>query len=288
MRLRIDLAYDGSGFAGFATQPDQVTVQGTVNEALSRLLDQPVATTGAGRTDRGVHALAQVIHLDIEVAGGRAAALTTVRGAPAGRGHQVPAGPRDLDDLRTRLDHLVGPAITVWRAQRVGAGFDARFSAVSRTYRYRLVDELAGADPIRRHDRWHVDDPLDAAAMLGALRHLLGEHDFASLCRRAEGRTTVRRIDEVGVHRPGRGRIDVRLVGPAFCHQQVRSIVGCLVEVGRGRQDPGWLAAVLAARDRAAAARVAPPHGLTLERVSYGRSWPASPPWWARGRREPG
>ena len=236
------------------------------------VLGQRVRTTGAGRTDRGVHALAQVIHLDVEVAAGRAAALVGAPGLGAGR---------DLDVLRARLDHLVGPAITVWRARRVGARFDARFSAVARAYRYRLVDDLAGADPIRRHDRWYVGQPLDIAAMRVALDHLVGEHDFASFCRRAEGRTTVRRIDVVGVHRPSRGRIDVRLAGPAFCHQQVRSIVGCLVEVGRGRREPDWVAGVLAARDRASAARVAPPHGLTLERVSYGRSWPASPPRWA-------
>ena len=110
-----------------------------------------------------------------------------------------------------------------------------------------------------------------------AARALLGEHDFAAFCRRAPGRTTRRRLDTVTVARRG-GVVEVGLRGPAFCHQQVRAIVGCLVEVGRGRREPEWLAEVLASQDRAAAARVAPPHGLVLERVRYGRRWPAGGP----------
>jgi tRNA pseudouridine38-40 synthase len=179
--------------------------------------------------------------------------------------------------LRARLDHLVGPAITVWAVRRVPRHFDARFSARSRGYRYRLVDAVT-ADPIRRSDRWHVGEPLDVGAMRRGARLLLGEHDFASFCRRAPGRTTVRRLTLATVTRPVPGRVDVRLVGTAFCHQQVRAIVGCLVEVGRGRRPSGWIGEVLAARDRAAAARVAPPHGLTLERIGYGPGVPAAPP----------
>jgi tRNA pseudouridine38-40 synthase len=260
VRLRIDLAYDGQPFAGFARQRDQTTVQGTVETALERLLGQPAVTTGAGRTDRGVHALAQVVHLDL------APGVTRTARALG-----------DLDALRARLDQLVGHAITVWSVRRVPTSFDARFSATSRGYRYRLVDAPA-ADPIRRGDRWHVGEPLDLAAMRAGAHHLLGEHDFASFCRRAPGRTTVRRLTDLALSRPGPGRIDVRLAGTAFCHQQVRSIVGCLVEVGRGRRPPAWIAEVLAARDRSAAARVAPPRGLTLERVTYGRGVPAAPP----------
>jgi tRNA pseudouridine38-40 synthase len=260
VRLRIDLAYDGAPFAGFARQPEQVTIQGTLEAALGRLLGGPVITTGAGRTDRGVHALAQVVHLDVPATPGRGAAAIA-----------------DLATLRTRLDHLVGPAVTIWAVRRVAETFDARFSARSRGYRYRLVDAPT-ADPIRRADRWHVGEPLDVGAMRQGVRLLVGEHDFASFCRRAPGRTTVRRLTLATVSRPGPGRVDVRLEGTAFCHQQVRSIVGCLVEVGRGRRPPAWVGEVLAARDRAVAARVAPPHGLTLERVGYGRGVPAAPP----------
>jgi tRNA pseudouridine38-40 synthase len=269
VRLRIDLAYDGAPFAGFARQPDQVTVQGTLETALERLLGCHVTTTGAGRTDRGVHALAQVVHLDVPVGPGSVAP-----GPSAGR---AAAAVGDLATLRVRLDHLVGPAVTIWAVRRVPEHFDARFSARSRGYRYRLVD-AAAADPIRRGDRWHVGEPLDVDAMRRGVRRLLGEHDFASFCRRAPGRTTVRRLTLATVARPGPGRIDVRLEGTAFCHQQVRSIVGCLVEVGRGRRPPEWIGEVLDARDRATAARVAPPQGLTLERVGYGHGVPAAPP----------
>lgn len=274
MRLRVDLAYDGAPYAGFARQVDQRTVQGDLEDALSRLLDQDVATTCAGRTDRGVHATAQVVHLDVDE-------------APARR-RLAPHGGR-VDDadvlatLRRRLDESLGPAITVWQIRRVPATFDARFSATARAYCYRLVDDVAGADPIRRGDRWRVEDPLHVPSMRRAAAHLVGEHDFASFCRRAPGRITTRRLDRVTLQRVAPGRIDVRLKGAAFCHQQVRAIVGCLVEVGRGRREAEWLAEVLAARDRAAAARVAPPHGLTLERVSYGRAWPAAPPEHVRG-----
>lgn len=264
LRLRIDLAYDGAPFAGFARQPDQVTVQGTLEDALARVLGGEPATTAAGRTDRGVHAIAQVVHLDVDPG------LARVARAVA-----------DLDDLRARLDQLVGPAITIWSLRTAGPDFDARFSAVRRGYRYRLADTPL-LSPLERHHRWQVGSVLEVGAMRAAGRHLVGEHDFASFCRRVEGRTSVRRLDEVAISRPRRGRVDVRLAGNAFCHQQVRSIVGCLVEVGRGRRRPEWLAEVLAARDRAAAGPVAPPHGLTLERVSYGRRWPAAPPPEAR------
>src|SRR5690606_24157083 len=108
--------------------------------------------------------------------------------------------------------------------------FDARFSARSRGYRYRLVDRPEAADPVRANDRWRLDEPLDVAAMRTSASPMLGEHDFASFCRRAVGRTTVRRIDQIVISRRAPGRVDIRITGPAFCHQQVRSIVGCLVE----------------------------------------------------------
>ena len=269
VRLRIDLAYDGAPFAGFARQPDQTTVQGTLEGALQRLVGQDVTSTGAGRTDRGVHARAQVVHVDLDV---------TTR--PPGSEVRVDRAERavaDLEVLRHRLDQLVGPAITIWQVSSVSQAFDARFSAVARTYRYRLVDALA-ADPIVRHDRWHVGEPLDVDAMQQAGQALVGEFDFASFCRKGPGQHTVRRIERVAVSRPSRGRVDIRIDGTAFCHQQVRSITGCLVEVGRGRRPSRWVGQVLEARDRSVAAAVAPPHGLTLERVSYGRRWPASPP----------
>ncbi len=274
IRLRIDLAYDGAPFAGFARQPDQTTVQGTLEGALQRLVGQDVASTGAGRTDRGVHARAQVVHVDLDVA--------SATPEPADHVDRAERALADLDVLRDRLDQLVGPAITIWQVSSASQAFDARFSAVARTYRYRLVDAPA-ADPILRHDRWHVGQALDVDAMQQAGQALVGELDFASFCRKAPGKHTVRRIERVAVSRPSRGRVDIRIDGTSFCHQQVRSITGCLVEVGRGRRSSSWVGQVLEARDRSVAAAVAPPHGLTLERVSYGRWWPASPPESALG-----
>lgn len=260
VRLRIDLAYDGAPFAGFARQPDQVTIQGCLEDACERVLGQPVSCVCAGRTDRGVHAVAQVCHLDVDPELGRAGRALA-----------------DLEVLRERLDALVGPAIAVWAVRQVPGSFDARFSATERHYRYRMIDrELAS--PLLRHDHWFVGGALSVPALRAGARLLLGEHDFAAFCRKRRGTTTIRRLLTATVRRPEPGRIDVRFVGTAFCHQQVRAMVGCLVEVGRGARPPEWIGEVLAARDRRLAARVAPAQGLVLERVSYGRRWPAAPP----------
>lgn len=262
-RVRIDLAYDGSPFSGFARQRDRTTVQGTLEGALSRVTGQEAPTTCAGRTDAGVHALAQVVHLDVD--GGVARGARWLRLVED-----------DPEAVRRRLDRMVGDAITIWAVRWVGDDFDARFSATERRYRYRLVEAVA-TDPRLRGVRWVVGEDLHVPSMRTAARHLLGEHDFASLCRRAAGKHTVRQLDAVTVTRVD-DEVHVCLRGPAFCHQQVRAIVGCLVEVGAGRHAPDWMGKVLAARDRSAAARVAPAHGLTLEGVSYGRGLPAAPP----------
>ena len=250
VRIRVDLAYDGSGFAGFARQPAQRTVQGVLEDALERLCGEPVETIGAGRTDRGVHATAQTVHAD------------------------VPADARllhDFDRARGALDAICGPEIAVWRVRRVPAMFDARFSATQRRYRYRICD-AAAMSPLWRHDTWHAGPPaLDVDAMEAGGRHLLGEHDFSSFCRRGHPeRTLVRRVDRLAVRRERYGLVVVAVGGKAFCHQMVRSLTGCLVAVGRGARAPGWVADVLAAHDRQAVGQIAPPHGLTLVGVSYG------------------
>lgn len=264
VRLRIDLAYDGAPFHGYARQPGLVTVQGTLEGALSRFFGIPVDLTCAGRTDRGVHALAQVVHLDLD--------------------GEHPKVARHLDDLDTfarRLNQSVGDAITVWQVRRVTATFNARFSATSRRYRYRLAEQRQD-DPLRRHNRWNVGEPLQLPAMRDGAQYLRGEHDFASLCRAAAGRTTTRRIDTLTIARVAAGQIHVVVTGNAFCHQQVRSLVGCLVEVGRGRKPAGWIKDVLDAKNRSVAAAVAPAQGLTLEHVTYGPGIPAAPPAFAR------
>jgi tRNA pseudouridine38-40 synthase len=249
-----------------------MTVQSVLEAALAELLGQPVTVAVAGRTDRGVHADGQVVHVDV------AAALADVHG----RGLL-----RHLESLARALDVATPDSIAVHAVRRVPDRFHARFSATSRTYRYRLRDMVDPRAPrtAEAADVWGIIGRLDVTAMRVATRPLIGEHDFAAFCRRSPGRTTVRRIHGITVRRvaaEGEGRIDVRVHGTAFCHQQVRSIVGCLVEVARGRRPPGWVATVLTSQDRSLAAPVAPPHGLTLERVTYGPGRPAAPPPGAR------
>jgi tRNA pseudouridine38-40 synthase len=239
-------------------------VQGVLEDALAALLEQPATTFVAGRTDRGVHADAQVIHLDVDM------------------------DPARLPAFARELDAATPPSLAIHAVRRVPPTFHARFSATSRTYRYRLrdgVDPRAPRGEDRGGDVWVVHGTLDVPAMRAASRPLIGEHDFAAFCRRSPGRTTMRRVHAITLRRvtgEGDGRIDVRVHGSAFCHQQVRSIVGCLVDVGRGRRPPAWVGAVLVAKDRSLAAPVAPPHGLTLERVTFGPGHPVAPPPGAR------
>ncbi len=248
-RLRIDLAYDDTGFRGFARQSDQMTVQGVLEGALTRLCGGvPISTTGTGRTDAGVHALGQVVHCDVP----EDARLI-----------------RDLERGRAALDALCGPAISIFAVRVVDDDFDARFSATQRRYRYRICDAPA-ANPLRRHDTWHLGPPrLDVEAMQLGGAHLVGEHDFSSFCRRRDDQHLVRRIDRLSVQRRAEGLVVVEVDGRAFCHQMVRSVTGCLVAVGRGRRRPDWVREVLAAHDRQAVGQVAPPHGLTLVGASF-------------------
>jgi tRNA pseudouridine38-40 synthase len=242
------VAYDGAPFSGFARQTGRRTVQGTLEAALSRLAGEPVTTVGAGRTDAGVHARGQVVHADLS------ARLQPAR-------------------LRAALNGAVGPAIVVREAAWAPEGFDARFSARRRSYVYR-VDDSGDPDPLTRGFVLAWPRPLDLERMRAAGRAFVGEHDFAAFCRQARqrpGASTRRRVRSLGVRRVG-GLVQVRVVADAFCWQMVRSIVGHLLEVGDGRRDPAQTAAVLAAGDRAAAGRIAPPHGLVLEAVAYPRA----------------
>jgi tRNA pseudouridine38-40 synthase len=243
-RLRLTVAYDGRPYSGFARQRDRRTVQGELEEALSRLAKRPVRTVGAGRTDAGVHARGQVVHAD------------------------VPAG-LDPDRVRRALNGGLGPAITVREAAWAPPGFDARLSARRRTYVYR-IDDSGDPDPLLRGFVLAWPRRLDLSRMRQAAAPLLGEHDFAAFCRNRQGATTTRRLRSVGVRRL-RGLVEVRLVADAFCWQMVRGIVGHLLLVGDGRRDPGTTAGILAAADRSRAGNIAPAHGLVLESVTYVR-----------------
>ncbi len=242
--FRIDLGYDGSGFHGYARNPGVRTVQGELEYALRRILGRDVATVVAGRTDAGVHARGQVVSFEADTL--------------------------DEESVAKSLRALLGPEIAVARIGRAPEGFDARFSAEWRHYRY-FVDDGTVANPLDRHHTWFVGARLDGTAMNRAAAHLVGEHDFASLCRAREGRGTDRTVLEAGWDRQGSRLVfDVRAT--AFCHQMVRSMVALCVAVGRGRLSADDVPAVLETRDRNAARGAAPPHGLVLWEVGYQRA----------------
>lgn len=247
--IALTVSYDGTAFAGFARQPAQRTVQGELETALATALRTPVETTGAGRTDAGVHALGQVVSFSL-------------------------AEPdAELSALLRSLNALTGPDIVVTGVRRAADGFSARHSAVGREYRYRIAP---GPVPplFLAHTAWWVPQALDLGAMREGATNLLGEHDFKSFCvtASADGKRTFRRLDLVEVapaHEMGEHCIVIRVVGNAFLHSMVRIIVGSLVEVGRGKREPAWIASALAACDREAAGPTAPPEGLTLWHVHY-------------------
>jgi tRNA pseudouridine38-40 synthase len=247
-RLRLDLSYDGTGFHGFAPNQGVTTVGGELAAALERVLGEPVRLTCAGRTDAGVHARSQVVTLD------------------------VPTGRVDEARLRRSLNSMLGPRVSVTGISTVPGDFDARFSARWRSYRYRVLTREV-PDPFLASTAWWVPETLDVAAMQHAAQHLVGEHDFSSFCRRPAGppgACLVRRVLRAAwmvEDEPDLLRFEI--AATAFCHQMVRSIVGTLVEIGRGRSRVADLGAVLAARDRSAAGNIAPPHGLVLWAVGY-------------------
>jgi len=247
--IALTIAYDGAPFAGFARQPGLDTVQGRLEAALATALRREVETVGAGRTDAGVHALGQVV--SFEAAGDE-------------------PEPRQL---RRSLDALAGDGVVVREARLARAGFSARFDALAREYRYRIVAGPVAPLFLERF-AWHSSSALDLESMRQAAAGLLGEHDFRSFCvaESAVGKPTVRRLDAIDIAEEvhlGEGCITVRVVGNAFLHSMVRVLVGTLVEVGSGRREAAWALRALEARERAAAGPTAPPHGLVLHEVSY-------------------
>jgi len=248
VRLRLDVAYDGSDFSGWARQPGRRTVQETLEGALATILRLPEPSlTVAGRTDAGVHARGQVCHVDVP-----SNALAPGGAAPLGH----------------RLLRLLPADVRVRRVEVAPDGFDARFSAVWRRYAYRICDDPAAADPLRRNHVLAWPRRLDDLAMNEAATPLVGEHDFAAFCKRREGGTTVRALRELAWSRAG-AELTARVVADAFCHRMVRSLVGCLLAVGDARRPISWPLEVLSAGRRDPDVAVVPPHGLTLEEVGY-------------------
>jgi tRNA pseudouridine38-40 synthase len=245
----VDLGYDGTRFAGWATQPEQRTVQSEVERALATVLRlTEVRVVCAGRTDAGVHARQQVLHVDVP--------------------ETSYAAQGDHDTLARRLAGVLPDDIGVRAVRRAAPGFDARFSPLWRRYAYRISEDPFGPDPLLRHQVLAHRRPLDVAAMTASAAGLLGRHDFAAFCRRREGATTVRTLLELAWVRED-GLLVARVVADAFCHTMVRALVGASLAVGEGRRAAGWPATVLAGRERVPDLYVAPPHGLTLEEVRY-------------------
>ena len=251
-RIRLDVAYDGTDFSGWARQPGLRTVCGSLETELAKVLREPVTLTVAGRTDAGVHARAQVCHLDVDPAW---LDQRSLRGRP--------------EALVRRLARLLPDDIAVMDARWVPEEFDARFSALRRHYEYRLTTAPWGADPVRARDTaaWQRTADLDLVRL--ASHQLLGLHDFAAFCRPREGATTVRTLLSYRWERGADGTVVGRVEADAFCHSMVRALVGAVVPVGEGRRPTSWPRAVLDAGRRDPGVQVMPAHGLCLEEIVY-------------------
>ena len=245
VRVRMTVAYDGSGFHGFAAHPGVKTVGGTLAAGIAKVLGYPVELTCAGRTDKGVHAWGQVVSFDAEEFG------------------------LDLDSLQRSLNGMLGPAVVVRDATKVHNSFDARRAAVARRYRYTVLNRPV-PDPFLARTAWHVRSPLDRRALTLACDPVIGEHDFSSFCRLPEPDVSlVRTVHDARWVDLGEGLLRFDVEAAAFCHQMVRSLVGTMVDIGRGRKKAGDMVAIIRARDRAGAGQPAPPHGLCLWEVLY-------------------
>jgi tRNA pseudouridine38-40 synthase len=251
VRARMTVAYDGSGFHGFAPNPGVRTVGGTLSEAIRKVTRSPVELTCAGRTDTGVHAWGQVVSFDL------------------------PADRFDPPALARSLNRLLAPAIVVRDLCRAPDDFDARRSAVGRTYRYTIVNRPV-ADPFLARVAWHVAEPLAIDLLRLGCDPLVGEHDFSAFCRKPKQRgrerpeaSLVRHVRRAGWTDVGDGVLRFDIEADAFCHQMIRSVVGTLVDVGLARKHAGELLGILASRDRSRASALAPPHGLCLWEVAY-------------------
>ena len=250
VRVRLTVAYDGSGFSGFAPNPGVKTVGGALRTSLERILRHQVPITCAGRTDAGVHGWGQVVTFDTAADG------------------------LDLARLVRSLNLMCGPAVVVRDAATVPAEFDARRSATARCYRYTVLNTPT-ANPLLANTVWHVSEPLDLAAMRLGCDPLIGTHDYSSFCRKPrvaddeEPPSLVREVRDARWLDLGDGLLRFDIEASSFCQQMVRAVVGTLVEVGLGKRTAGEVRGILDAHARTAASGVAPPHGLVLWEVRY-------------------
>ena len=248
-RLRIDIAYDGTAFFGWATQPDRRTIQDHVEEAIARISRGDVESVVAGRTDAGVHATGQVIHVDLADA--------------------LFADGLSYVDLRYKLNRILDEDVRIMEISDAPEGFHARFSALRRIYTYKILDNNDVIPPLSRYDVAPWYRPLDAELMNKASSLVLGHHDFAAFCKFKEGGTTIRTLEKYQWHRDETGLLVAEVVADAFCYSMVRNLVGAVVCVADGRKDPSWMAELLANKERVSDSLVFPARGLSLSRVEY-------------------
>lgn len=254
-RFRLDVEYDGGGYAGWQRQADNHSIQAAIEQAIFKFSGDAISLRGAGRTDAGVHATGQVAHIDLS---------------------------RDWTDDKVRdaiNAHLqmAGETVSILSARRVGDGFDARFSATGRHYLYRIQNRRAPA-ALERGKVWWVPKRLDAEAMQAAAQLILGRHDFTTFrSTQCQANSPIRTLERLDVSRTG-DMIEIRSSARSFLHNQVRSMVGSLKRVGEGGWEPADMRKALDARDRAACGQVAPPDGLFLTGVDYaaGAEMPSS------------
>jgi tRNA pseudouridine38-40 synthase len=248
-RLRLDIAYDGTNFYGWAAQPERRTIQDLIEEALSRIARVDVESIVAGRTDAGVHATGQVVHVDVPDA--------------------IFDGELTYKDLRYKLNRILDEDVRIMEITDAPAGFHARFSALRRYYTYKILDNNDVIPPLSRHDIASWYRPLDVELMNEASALVLGHHDFAAFCKFKEGGTTIRTLEKYHWQRTSDGLLVADVVADAFCYSMVRNLVGAVVCVADGRKDPSWMGELLANKERVSDSLVFPARGLTLYQVDY-------------------
>jgi len=248
-RLRIDIAYDGTNFFGWGAQPDRRTLQDLVEEAISRISRTDTESIVAGRTDAGVHATGQVIHVDVP--------------------DVMFAGELNYIDFRYKLNRILDEDVRIMNITDAPAGFHARFSALRRHYVYKILDNNDVITPLSRFDVASWYRPLDVARMNEASKLVLGHHDFAAFCKFRQGSTTIRTLEKYEWHRGADGLLVADVVADAFCYSMVRNLVGAVVCVADGRKDSSWMSELLANKERVSDSLVFPARGLTLVQVDY-------------------
>ena len=243
-RLRVDLTYEGTNFSGWAKQPNERTVQEEVEKALSMITQTKVATIVAGRTDAGVHAKHQVIHTDLPTQ-------------------------TDINNLAFRLNQILDADIRVLTAQWAPDNFHARFTAISRTYQYKIIDGGKVTAPLDRHDSTEWFRPLDIELMNSGSKLLLGVHDFFAFCKFREGGSTIKNLLTFNWYRDEKDVVICEISADSFRYNMVRNLVGAAVCVGEGRFKPEWMFDTLKNKERIPDSYVFPAKGLTLISVQY-------------------